>query len=306
MAYTYDITLLTDRRYVNPDKVDSYIQNVLLEDQLAQEALEAHGLRVNRINWDNTDFDWTSTRFALFRATWDYFERIKEFWLWFETTKHLTKFINHHDLIQWNIDKHYLTDLEDAGIGIPKTIFIEPGNTQTLADIFNNSGWSKAVLKPAVSGGAWNTYLVRPDNIQTLDPIFQKLIANESMLLQEFQEKVLTKGEVTFVLFGGAYSHSILKRAKSGDFRVQDDFGGTVHSYEASNKEIDFAKKVIEACPKLPVYSRVDAIWDNSDSLVVSEVELIEPELWFRMEENSPYSFAKSVINTIDMNNYFS
>ncbi len=36
----FDIVILTDHRYVNPNKTDWYIDQVLLEDQLLQTALE--------------------------------------------------------------------------------------------------------------------------------------------------------------------------------------------------------------------------------------------------------------------------
>ncbi len=39
----YDITILTDHRYVSPTKIDWYIQNVLDEDQLVKSALEKKG-----------------------------------------------------------------------------------------------------------------------------------------------------------------------------------------------------------------------------------------------------------------------
>ena len=299
MKWKYDITLLTDRRYLNPEQRNDYIDNVLLEDELVRIALEAKGLRVHRINWDDERFDWTSTRFALFRATWDYFERYEEFWSWFESTRHLTNFLNSPELIRWNIDKHYLLDLETAGIAIPPTQFVEPEDQRSLQEIFREVSWPKAVLKPAVSGGARHTYVVTPESVNDIDPIFRSLIENESMLLQEFQQSILSEGEVTFVLFGTEYSHAVLKKAKPGDFRVQDDFGGTVHPYHATDEEKAFAKQVIEACPYHPVYSRVDAIHDNHGALVVSEVEMIEPELWFRMDDRSAQHFAEHVMTAI-------
>ncbi len=62
------------------------------------------------------------------------------------------------------------------------------------------------------------------------------------------------------------------------------DFGGTVHHHEASDDEIEFALKAVEACPELPAYARVDIIRDNDGELAVSELELVEPELWFRLK----------------------
>ena len=37
----------------------------------------------------------------------------------------------------------------------------------------------------------------------------------------------------------------------------------------------------------MPAYARVDVIWNNKSELVVSELELIEPELWFRLNPHA-------------------
>ena len=71
----FDVVVLTDRRYVSPTKKTPYIENVLLEDRLVVEALQNEGLTVGRKAWDDPDFNWSTTRFALFRTTWDYFDR---------------------------------------------------------------------------------------------------------------------------------------------------------------------------------------------------------------------------------------
>ena len=119
------------------------------------------------------------------------------------------------------------------------------------------------------------------------------------MLLQEFKNNILTKGEVAFMLFGGRYSHAILKKAKQGDYRVQDDFGGTVHDYTPTAVEIAFDEKTVAACSPVPVYARVDVIWDNENQLCVSELELIEPELWFRTCSGAADLFAEEVARFI-------
>ena len=80
----YDIVILTDCRYQNPKKTDWYIEQILLEDGLVQSALEKKGLKVIRKSWDAKDFDWAQSRYAIFRSTWDYFNRFDEFFSWFE------------------------------------------------------------------------------------------------------------------------------------------------------------------------------------------------------------------------------
>ena len=96
-------------------------------------------------------------------------------------------------------------------------------------------------------------------------------------------------------MIGGKYTHAVKKIAKKGDFRVQDDHGGTVEKYEAKSKEIKFAKKCIKKCPFSPIYARVDIVYDNNNQPSLSELELIEPELWFRKNPNSAEKLSKEI-----------
>ncbi len=298
--HTYDVTLLTDSRYVNPYELTDYVKNVLHEDLLVKQALESRGLRVARTNWDNPDFNWNNTRYIIFRTTWDYFNRFAEFSEWLKRVSTQTKLINPLNTIHWSLDKHYLRDLEIKGIQIPQTIFIEPGEKRNLAEIAKNTGWQELVIKPAISGAARHTYRLNENNIKEHEAIFRELIQSEAMLLQEFQNNILTKGEVAFMLFGGRYSHAVLKKAKQGDYRVQDDFGGSVLDYNPNVEEIKFAEKAVAACEPVPVYARVDVIWDNENKLCVSELELIEPELWFRKSSKAAELFAEEVARFIE------
>ncbi len=298
----YDIVILTDSRFLNSESTDEYVQNVLLEDKYAKVELERKGLRVGRTNWDNADFDWTETEYVIFKTTWDYFDRFEEFSKWLDDVSKKTKLINRIETIRWNVDKHYLLDLNKKGVNVPNTIFIEQGDTREFAEIYLNSGWKDSILKPVVSGGGRHTYKINKDNAAEHETIYRELIKNEAMMLQEFQYSVLDEGEKTFMVFGGKYSHAVLKKAKAGDFRVQDDYGGSVHEYIASKEEVEFAEWVVSLCNPIPVYGRVDAIKDNEGKLAVSELELIEPEMWFRMKPGSAEIYAEEVLRA--MNRY--
>ncbi len=295
----YDVTILTASKYVSPAELTLYIRNVLYEDELVKNALQHRGLSVTRKAWDDAAFDWSATKVVLFRTVWDYFDRFPEFSRWFKTAKAKTQFINPPETIYWNIDKHYLADLEKAGVRIVPTLFIETGETDSLAGHLSRSGWHDAILKPAVSGAARHTYQINPANVAAHENIFRRLIAEEAMMLQPFQSSILQKGEVSHMLFDGRYSHSVLKKAKAGDFRVQDDFGGSVQQYEAGPNEIAFAEKAVAVCKPLPVYARVDVVWDNHGQLALAELELIEPELWFRLRPQAANMLADSVAITL-------
>ncbi len=278
----YDITILTKKGFYEPENPNWYVKQAIQEDAYVQKALEKKGLKVTRTYWDNPDFDFSETKIGLFRTIWDYFHRFNEFSEWLDKTKNLTTFINPPEIIYQNIDKHYLQNLELKGINIPETIFINKGETKSLKNIILGTNWKEVVLKPTVSGAGRHTYKISFDKIDKYENIFRELIQKEDMMLQEFQYNIYEKGELAFMVFNGKFSHAVLKKAKKGDFRVQDDFGGSVHNYTPSPEEIQFAEDVVSLISPAPVYARVDVIKDNYNKPAVSELELIEPELWFR------------------------
>jgi glutathione synthase/RimK-type ligase-like ATP-grasp enzyme len=247
-----------------------------------KEALERKGLRVYRTDWSDKDFDWNTTRSVIFRSTWDYTERYDEFLRFIHTVSTQTVLFNPTSIILWNLDKHYLRDLKSRGISIPETIYIEKGDATDLRQLFMQHRFTEAILKPAMSAGARHTYRLNEENLHEHEALFQQLIGAEAMILQPFLHSVTTDGEKTLVVIGGKYTHAIIKKAKQGDFRVQDDFGGTVHQYTPTEEEIAFAEKAVSVCDPLPAYARVDILQENEGYAVVSELEMIEPELWFR------------------------
>jgi glutathione synthase/RimK-type ligase-like ATP-grasp enzyme len=291
----YDFTILTDKRYVDPTVVTEYVQNILTEDQLVLNELSGRGYRIQRLSWDDPKMDWSTTRYVVFRTTWDYFDRFGEFKEWLDSVRSKTRLINSEELILWNLDKHYLGELEKKGVNIPPTCFIEKGDTRSLSKIVEQCGWSKAILKPVISGAARHTYIVDQQSVEELGKIFCELISEEAMMLQEFQHNIVSDGELSLMLFNGNYSHAVLKKAKEGDFRVQDDFGGTVHAHSATEEEIAFAVNCVAQCPELPVYARVDLFRDNQKNLALGELEMIEPELWFRRNPLAVIHFADAL-----------
>ncbi|OEJ99631.1 ATP-grasp domain-containing protein [Roseivirga misakiensis] len=295
MSHIYDFIVLTDDRYVNPTSQEDYVQNILLEDGLVVKALEQQGHRVGRKSWSDSDFDWSTTKAVIFRTTWDYFDRFEEWKTWLARVSDLTEMVNPYSLITWNMDKHYLGDLKAKGVNIPETRYIEIGDSTSLFKLQQETGWDNLILKPCISGASRHTYKLNSSNLNAHESIFQSLIAVEAMMLQPFQNNVVDKGEISLMVMGGQFTHAVLKVAKPGDFRVQDDFGGTVHAYEPSREEMAFAEKAVAACSPQPKYARVDIIRDNNGELAVIELELIEPELWFRMNPNAAEVLAKAI-----------
>ncbi len=296
----YDVVILTKKEFFEPENPDWYVKQAINEDNFVKKALEKKGLKVARTYWNNPDFDFSETKITLLRTVWDYFHRFKEFSAWLKKTQTKTKIINPPELIFENIDKHYLAGLEKKGINIPKTYFIDKGDKRTLKQLHKDFNLNESVLKPVISGAGRHTYKLTADNLNEHEEIYKKLISEEDMMLQEFQHNIYEKGELAFMFFEGKFSHAVLKKGKKDDFRVQDDFGGTVHTYGPSPEEIRFAEKVIASVNPLPVYGRVDVITDNNGKPAIGELELIEPELWFRFYPPAADMLAGAVIKKIN------
>jgi glutathione synthase/RimK-type ligase-like ATP-grasp enzyme len=153
----------------------------------------------------------------------------------------------------------------------------------------------EAILKPAIGGAGRHTYRVTSESIAEHEAVFRELAAQEAMLLQPFQQSVLTGGEISLVMIAGRCTHAVHKRGKPGDFRVHDDHGGTVHPHEATAEEVAFALRAIAACDSTPLYARVDLVRDNAGQLAVMELELIEPELFFRFNPAAAELMARAI-----------
>lgn len=299
----YDITLLTSSKYLKAEPGDEFAEIILEEDRLLAHALEKHGLKVTRTNWDNPEFNWADTGYVIFRTPWDYFNRYDEFAPWLREAAKVTKFINPVEIINWNIDKHYMLELQEAGINIPPTVFIEPGDKRTLLDITNELNWEEFILKPAISGGAWHTYRISKNNMAEYEAIFKELIKERSMLVQEYQESISQKGEVSYVVIDGTFTHAVLKKGKDSDFRVQENFGGTVHDYSPTREEIEFAQMVVKRSKPGILYARADVMWDNNGKLSLGELEVFEPALWLRKNPPAADIFARKVYEIAKKNN---
>lgn len=297
-----DVALLTDRRYVaavaEPD--DWYLGNILADDGLLQAELASRGLTSVRVDWADRAVDWAAFRCAVFRTTWDYFERLGEFSAWLAAVAGRTRLCNDRDTVAWNIDKHYLADLEARGVPVVPTRFIERGTTAPLVDVLASAGWDEAVIKPCVSGAARHTYRVVPDDAARIETIVRPLLEGESFLLQPFLPDVVATGEDTLVVIDGRCTHALRKRARPGDFRVQDDHGGTVHECRPSAAQVELAEAAMAACPRRPAYGRVDMVRDREGRHVVMELELVEPELWLRRHPPAAAALAAAIARVVE------
>src|SRR3546814_14279829 len=106
---------------------------------------------------------------------------------------------------------------------------------------------------------------------------------------------IFTEGEFSLFFFGGRFSHAIVKRPASGDFRVQEQFGGREMAWNASDAARLLAAQALAAAPAPPVYPRVDLVGDAAGPPHILDLELIQPSLFLPPAPATAPSFRSSV-----------
>ncbi len=286
-----EIVLLTDERLIAAPPGNAYNAQVHHEERFLAGAFERLGFTVARVAWSDPAFDWTRPRAALFRSTWDYFERPAECAAWLDRVAPITRLFNEPALVRWNFDKRYLLELATRGVAIVPTERIERGAALELARRVAAGPREGLVVKPAVSGAARETWRVDAANLAQRAPHLDALLRQEALLVQPFEPAIATRGEFSFIVIAGRCRHAVRKVPKRGDFRVQDDHGGTVQPHEPSHAEVTFAEHAAAAAPYPPLYARVDAV-ESAAGLRLMELEVIEPELFFRFRPQTAEELA--------------
>ena len=230
--------------------------------------------------WNDPSVDWASFDCLIFRTVWDYFEYPKEFAAWLEMIEGLNiRTLNPLSIIKRNQHKFYLKDLQNQGIDIIPTVFI-PQNTGLDLSFIKENNWEKAVIKPAVSAGSYMTTLFSQSEIIAIQTEYTPIALERDLLIQPFMRQIQEMGELSILFFQGKYSHSVLKKPKGEDFRVQSQFGGQYQAYFPNDSVKKTAENIIKTFGGDLLYARVDGILKNEKFLLM-ELELIEPDLYF-------------------------
>jgi hypothetical protein len=293
------VALLTEEKYIHPRETNWYIDQLLLEDRLLIEALEKRGAQVTKVGWTKKDIDFSTFDAAVFSSIWDYYHYPEAFAQWLNRVEGHTTFFNPIATIRDNMDKRYLVRFQKAGREVVPTIYLPKGSEWGEKDWAKQLDSNRLVIKPIVGGAAVDTFQWKISDAGFDRTAVKKILDKKAMIVQPFIASVQDMGEVSHIFFDGIYSHSVLKRPKTGDYRVQDDHGGSVEPYAASSAEIKNAGSWLSLVDELPVYARVDLVWGEMGKWLLGELELIEPELWLRLEPLAADAFARAVFRRL-------
>jgi glutathione synthase/RimK-type ligase-like ATP-grasp enzyme len=119
-------------------------------------------------------------------------------------------------------------------------------------------------------------------------------------LMQPFIPEIQDQGEISFVYIDGEYSHAVLKRPAVGDFRVQQEHGGSMELFHPDSSLLAQANEIAVTVPRVrdSLYCRIDAV-ARDGRLALMELELIEPELFLGLAEGAAERFARAIVRRI-------
>ena len=251
--------------------------------------------RATPVVWDDAAVDWSGFDALALRSCWDYHLRFREFAAWLDTIEKLgVRLYNPLAVVRWNMHKEYLRDLASLGVLVPDTVWVDRGAGTSLSDILRKAGWRDAIVKPAISASATDTWRATAAD----DARFAQLSHRMDVLVQEVIPEIVTAGEWSLVFIDGAFSHAALKRPKAGDFRVQTEHGGSADPARASDDVVAAGTAITRHIPPGWLYARIDGAV-TSRGFMLMEVECLEPHLFFSHKPDARRRFAGAIARSL-------
>jgi glutathione synthase/RimK-type ligase-like ATP-grasp enzyme len=266
------------------------------DDQLLVEALAARGARPQAVVWDDEAVEWDRFEACVVRSVWDYHFKHERFLAWARRAGAAMPLWNGPELLAWNSEKSYLRELAERGVPTIPTEWIPRGTGAQLAELLASRGWEEAVVKPTVDLGALNLRRIHGGGNGIDQIVLEGLLARHEVMVQPYLAAIEKRGETSLIYVAGELSHTVRKRPKQGDFRVQPTWGGSVAAVEPSPAELEIAARALAALDEKPLYARVDLVAGDDGAPLLIELELIDPRLFFAEHQTTASALADAAL----------
>jgi len=269
------------------------------DDGLAADVLRDRGIPVVSAVWDEPAADWRRYRCVVIRSTWDYHHHQDRYAAWLRRcADDGVRLWNPPATVLANMNKRYLSDLEQRGVDVVPTEYLDVGHGQSLRGLLERRGWDQAVVKPAVSASAYRTWRTTTATADRDQAAFEEDSARHEVLVQPHVDEIATRGEWSLVFFAGQYSHATIKRPAAGDFRVQEELGGHSAPAEPPDHVIESARHILSLSPSPLLYARVDGI-ERGQRFMLMELEINEPYLFLGSSPGAAARFANAIASVV-------
>ena len=178
------------------------------------QALQRCGLDVSLTSWHEIYEQLMENKeledILVIRTVWDYPD-------YFDKFQHFLKLVGSHnittvnplDIIEWNINKRYLFDLQEAGIPIVPCEYFAAGSEIPKRTV-------KSVVKPVIGLGASGAKILDGGD---------SISVEVDSIVNPFRNSIYD-GELSIVMISGKPELFIKKKPSQSDWRVQPQYGG--------------------------------------------------------------------------------
>jgi len=277
------------------------LENFHTYDKLLIEPMKTLGWIAEEISWRNENVDWKDYDAVIVRSTWDYQNDPEKFISALEKINNVSHLENDLDLMKWNMNKNYLFALEQNGVTIVDTIWEKSFNPSLANEYFDKLRTDEIIIKPNISANADNTFRLYKENFNEHLSMLEKIFSTRDFMVQPFLKNIIKEGEYSLFFFDGKFSHSVLKKPKEKDFRVQEEHGGNIQPKNVSTEMISIAANIFKKLSTIPLYGRVDLVRTNENEFALMELELIEPSLYLNKDVDAPFRLAKAFNKRVNL-----
>ncbi len=270
------------------------LENFFTYDKLLIEPMKNIGWIAEEISWRKENVNWSDYDSVIVRSTWDYQNDSEKFISVLEKINNVSHLENDLDLMKWNMNKNYLFGLGQKGVKIVDTIWEKSFNINLADEYFEKLNTDEIIIKPNISANADNTFRLTREKLNKNLGQLEKIFASREFMVQPFLKNIIDEGEYSLFFFNGKFSHSVLKKPKENDFRVQEEHGGNIQPFKVSSELILIAENIIKKLSTIPLYGRVDLVRTKENEFALIELELIEPSLYLNKDNKSPFRFVKA------------
>ena len=279
------VALVTCKKLPEPDPDEA-----LLLDALARESLRAEMLA-----WDDDAGDPSRYDLCVFRSCWNYYKDIRSFLAWIDRASTVSHLVNPRTIVEWNLHKSYLRELEQAGIEIVPTAWIARGQSIDLHSLMRQRRWNEVVIKPAVSAASFRTKRFGADDVDAAQRFLDGLAKDRDTLVQEYMRAVESGGERALVWIDGELTHAVGKHP-----RFSGEHERVTQALPLTTADRHTANATLACVDGTPLYARIDVVADSRGHRWVSELELIEPSLFLLQHPPALRRLAKGIEQWLD------
>ena len=243
------------------------------DDLLLQNWFLKKGALAEIISWQDNSIDWEKYDVILIGSMWGYQNHLPELDKWFGKIDDKVV-VNSLEMIANNFNKtKQFESLKKAKLPVVETKVVP------IDGVLNfKMPKTPFVVKPAISGGGENTFLVSKEGeLEELMVILKKINKERELLVQPYIPEI-SDGELGVVIIEGEIVNAVKRfpGVLKGDFKVEP-----VNLKRLSDKARDLAMKVCSLPEyKDATYLRVDMVFCQNECKIM-EVEAFEPQLYY-------------------------